>query len=117
MRFIHFTIVVCVLSFSLHNGSCGFIRDAIKQAVHTTFGVIKDIPNRIPTPNEIFEFGKNALIGLPLELTFNVIHEFCKYSPYTVQFSSVHSLSNFVREQMLIISPSTNIQSVIFVLW
>lgn len=83
MRSIHFTIVVCVLSFSLHTGSCGFIPNFLRQAIHTTVGVIKDIPKRIPTPSEIFEFGKTVLIGLPSELTFNVIHELCKYSHYT----------------------------------
>lgn len=80
MRFIRFAIFFCILSFSFQNGSSGFIGDAIQQGFHTAFGVIKDIPNRIPTPSEVFEFGKNILIGLPMELTINVIHEFCKES-------------------------------------
>lgn len=88
MRLIHFTIFICVLSFSIQNGSCGFIIDAIRQGVHTALGFIKDIPNKIPTPTEVFEFGKNILIGIPAELTINVIHEFCKYSHRPSQFNS-----------------------------
>lgn len=82
MRFIHFTIVVCVLSFSIQSGSGGFLLDAFRQGFQTTVGFIKDIPNRIPTPNEVFEFGKNVLIGFPLELSISVVHEFCKYLQY-----------------------------------
>lgn len=78
MRFIHFTIVVCILSFSSQHVSCGFLGDAIRQGINTAVGFIKDIPNRIPTANEVFEFGKNILIGIPSEITINVIHEFCK---------------------------------------
>lgn len=78
MRFIHFTIVVCILPFSFQNGSCSFIGDAFRQGFNTAIGFIKDIPKKIPTPTEIFDFGKNILIGLPGELTINVIHEFCE---------------------------------------
>lgn len=78
MRFIHFTIFVCVLSFSFQNGSCGFFGDAIRQGINTAVGFIKDIPNRIPTASEVFEYGKNILIGLPSELTIKIVHEFCK---------------------------------------
>lgn len=91
MRFIQSAIFVCIIAFSFQNGSCGFIGDAFQQGIHTAFGFIKDIPNRIPTPNEVFEFGKNILIGLPMELTINVIHEFCKCP-----------LHNFIIDQMRI---------------
>lgn len=109
MRLVHFIFVVCVLSFSIQSGSCSYIFDILQQAIHTkigiipalialllnatvglyslytsfliqNLGVIKDLPKRIPTLSEIFEFGKNALIGLPFEVVINVIHEFCKCS-------------------------------------
>lgn len=80
MRLIHFAIFVCALSFSVQNGSCGYIFDMLEQAIHTKIGVIKDLPKRIPTISEIFEFGKNAVLGLPFEIVANVIHEFCKYN-------------------------------------
>lgn len=80
MRFIRFAIFVCIFSISFQNGSCSFIGDAIQQGFHTALGFIKDIPHKIPTPHEVFEFGKNVLFGLPMELTINVVHEFCKYS-------------------------------------
>lgn len=87
MRSIHFTIAVCVLSIFVHSGSCGFFGDVIRQGLRTTLGIVRDIPNRIPSPNKLFEMTKNALIGVPLELTFDVIHEFCKYSTaYTHTF-------------------------------
>lgn len=79
MRFIHFAIVICILSISFQNVSCGFFGDAIRQGISTAVGFFKDLPNRIPTPNEIFEYGKNILIGIPSEITINIIHEFCKY--------------------------------------
>lgn len=85
MRLIHFTIVLCVLSFSLHDGSCSLIGDLIRQGIHTAAGAIKSIPKLIPTPKEIFELGKNALIGLPLELALNVFNEVCKFN--SVQFT------------------------------
>lgn len=93
MRLIHFTIFVCIFSFSLQSGSCWFLGDAIRQGFHTTIGFIKDLPNRIPTPNEVFEFGKNVLIGIPLELTINVVHEFCKYISLSVYLSFFLCLS------------------------
>lgn len=80
MRFIHFIIFVCALSFSIQNGSCNYIFDMLEQAIHTKIGVIKDLPKRIPTLSEIFEFGKNILLGVPLEIMVNIIHEFCKLS-------------------------------------
>lgn len=86
MRFVSFAFVLCVVGFSLQSCSCGFILDAlhaaklnIQQGFHTTIGVAKDLPKRFPTPNEVYEFGKNVVIGLPLELTFDVIHQFCEY--------------------------------------
>lgn len=79
MRLIHFAIFVCALSFSVQNGSCSYVLDMLEQAINTKIGVIKDIPKRIPGLKDIFEFGKNLLIGLPFEIIVNIIHEFCKY--------------------------------------
>lgn len=93
MRFVHFTIFVCALSFSIQSGSSSYILDVLQQAINTKVGVIKDLPKRIPTLGEIFEFGKNALFGFPLELVVNVIHEFCKYS--------VCSSFNSIKKHML----------------
>lgn len=110
MRFINFTIGACILSFFLHSGSCGYIGDALQQGVRATYSIIKGIPNRIPKPNEVFEFGKNVVLGFPLELTFSAIHEFCKYAPHTIQnihVNPVHSLFNSIGKLALIISPST----------
>ena len=84
MRFIHFTVFICAFSLSLQDGSCSYILDALQHTLNVKLGLIKDIPNRIPTPSEIFEFGKNALIGFPMEVIINIIHEFCKYSQFTV---------------------------------
>lgn len=87
MRFFHFTIILCIFSFSLQSGSCGFLGDAIRQGFQTTIGFIKDLPKRIPTPNDVFELGKNVLIGFPLELTIGVVHEVCKYSTFALSLS------------------------------
>lgn len=78
MRFIHFVIFVCALSFTVQNGSCNYILDMLEQAIHTKIGVIKDLPKRIPTLGDIFEATKNILLGCPLEILINIIHEFCK---------------------------------------
>lgn len=79
MRFIHLVIFVGALSFTVQNGSGSYVLDMLEQAINTKIGVIKDIPNRIPGLSDIFEFGKNILIGLPFEIIVNIIHEFCEY--------------------------------------
>lgn len=80
MRIIHSIIFVYILSISIHNSSCSFVGDVIRQGIHTAAGVIKYIPKLILSPSEVFEIAKNIMIGLPLELTFGVFHEVCKYS-------------------------------------
>lgn len=79
MKSIRFSILACILSIIIHDTSCNLFGDVIQHGFRTTLGIVKHIPHQIPSPNNMFEMTKNALIGLPLELTFDVIHEFCKY--------------------------------------
>lgn len=40
-------------------------------------GIVKQIPQSIPTPQNILSFGKNMLAGVPVQLGFEVINQAC----------------------------------------
>lgn len=53
--------------------------DIINSAADTGRGLALNLDNVIPTPDEFFNFGKNLLVGYPIERAFTAINTFCKY--------------------------------------
>lgn len=79
MRIFTFTVIACILLYKSQGGSAGVIGDTLGQITKASFGVLKSIPHAIPTPNEFFELGKNAILGFPSTVVFDMINNFCKY--------------------------------------
>lgn len=52
--------------------------DIINSAADTGRGLALNLDNVIPTPDEFFNFGKNLLVGYPIERAFTAINTFCK---------------------------------------
>lgn len=52
--------------------------DIINSATDTGRGLALNFDNVIPTPDEFFNFGKNLLVGYPIERAFTAINTFCK---------------------------------------
>lgn len=52
--------------------------DIINSAGDTGRGLALNLDNVIPTPDEFFNFGKNLLVGYPIERAFTAINTFCK---------------------------------------
>lgn len=53
--------------------------DIINSAADTGRGLALNLDNAIPTPDEFFNFGKNFLVGYPVERAFTAINTICKY--------------------------------------
>lgn len=80
-------IVYCltVLLIISHGGHCLDVGlgDVVSSIVATATGVIASIPRSIPTLEDFFDFGKNAFIGLPYQIAFAAINEFCKFEHFS----------------------------------
>lgn len=79
MRVFKFIVFVCILLCESRSGSASLIGDAIGQISKSSVGILKQIPRSIPTPNEFFELSKNAILGYPSTVVFDLINNFCKY--------------------------------------
>lgn len=66
---------------AIENGRSNRFRlgDIINSASDTGRGLALNFDNVIPTPDEFFNFGKNILVGYPIERAFTAINAFCKY--------------------------------------
>lgn len=53
--------------------------DIFKLGAKTGEGLIKKVPDLIPTPENVFNVGKQTLIGLPFELLLSTIDKICEY--------------------------------------
>jgi hypothetical protein len=54
------------------------ILDHIDAGVNIAGAVAKKIPDIIPTPDEILEFGKQSIAGLPFEVAASAINKLCE---------------------------------------
>jgi hypothetical protein len=54
------------------------ILDHIDAGVNIAGAVAKKIPDIIPTPEEILEFGKQSIAGLPFEVAASAINKLCE---------------------------------------
>lgn len=69
---------IFILLFTLNAiSSVSVLKDVSRSAVSVTKGVIGKIPEVIPSPEDIFQAGKNLIAGYPFEKAFDVINTFC----------------------------------------
>lgn len=52
--------------------------DVAKLAGNVAKGVVEKIPDLIPTPENLYNIGKQTLVGLPFELLIAGIDKLCK---------------------------------------
>lgn len=76
-----------LLVHNIHCLSFG-IKDVGKSVVNTGVGVLSKVPDAIPTPEALFQSGKNIIAGYPFDVAFKLINTFCKW-----HFSSSRSHS------------------------
>lgn len=77
--FIVFTIFLLISFPKSNDGSNRFnIFDIASELIDATKGAIESLPLTIPKPDEFFELGKNALFGIPYQVAFELINQFCE---------------------------------------
>lgn len=70
-------IILCLL-LSNEVVSANVITNVFKSVKDTATGIVKKIPNSIPSVETIFAASKNVLVGYPFRLIFKTINLFCK---------------------------------------
>lgn len=74
-------LVFILLIFRLHAPSESLkITDLGKSALDIATGVIEKIPDSIPSPENLFQFGKNVLAGYPFEMVRSSKLNFFKFN-------------------------------------
>lgn len=68
-----------LLAHQVHCLSFG-IPDVAKSGVDTGVGMIKKVPDVLPSPNTLFQASKNVVAGYPFDVAFKVINAFCRWS-------------------------------------
>ena len=76
MKFYTALLCVCILGQASFLNAINIL-NAIDSAKNVATGVVKDIPNVIPTPNAIFDAGKQVLAGYPFEIVSSAINKIC----------------------------------------
>lgn len=71
--------IVCS-AFWAHNvhGLSFGVKDLGKSVIDTGIGIAKKVPDIIPTPDALFQAGKNVVAGYPFDIAFKIINTFCK---------------------------------------
>lgn len=70
-------IILCLL-LSNEVVSANVIKNVFKSVKDTATGVVKKIPNSIPSVETIFSASKNLIVGYPFKALFKTINLFCK---------------------------------------
>ncbi|XP_067639515.1 vitellogenin-1-like [Eurosta solidaginis] len=80
-RFYTLVLTVTLLFGDCHSASFQEIGQGIadvgKSAKDVSIGVAKDVINSIPSPQQIFESSKNALLAFPIEVIFSAVNQLC----------------------------------------
>lgn len=53
------------------------VKDIVKSSADATVGNLKKISDIIPSPDVVFQSGKNLLLGLPFQEALSVVNKFC----------------------------------------
>lgn len=67
------------LLFISHDGYCQetTLTGMLEEITQATTGFLGSLPNAIPTPEQFFTLSKNAIIGLPYQVAYTLINQFC----------------------------------------
>jgi hypothetical protein len=79
-----------------YHGVGRLIVDGMNSGVNIGTAVAKQIGDIIPTPSEIFDFGKQTLLGLPLEVVVGAIKQICELAYLVSDACSDVHISRFV---------------------
>lgn len=72
-------ILICSLVFMFHTGTRSFdLKDIGKSAGDVAKGIVDKLPDVIPSPEDIFQGGKNLIAGYPVQSIFSAINSFCE---------------------------------------
>ncbi|XP_004535359.1 vitellogenin-1 [Ceratitis capitata] len=82
LRHVHVTkialiLILCVVGARAQGGLLRGITDVGKSLSDITTGVAKDVGKLIPTPEGVFEAGKNVVAGYPFELISSAVNQIC----------------------------------------
>lgn len=71
-------LVLCIIVYLTTSVSCiGKIKDILTGGVEIGRGVGSKIPDLIPSPETLFQSGKEVLLGYPFEMGATAINKFC----------------------------------------
>jgi hypothetical protein len=81
-------VIYCLATTAIHQcdalpglGSlAGKVADVGKLSGRAGVGIVKKIPDLIPTPENLYQVSKQTLIGLPFELLLSGIDKLCKFA-------------------------------------
>lgn len=72
-------ILLFLLVFKFYSETSSFdLTDIAKSAGDVAKGIAEKIPDVIPSPEDIFQGGKNLIAGYPFQAVFSAINQFCK---------------------------------------
>lgn len=74
MKLFLILLVVCKFSMPIESFN---LQDIGKSATDVAKGVIEKIPDAIPSPEDLFQAGKNLIAGYPFEQVCNLSFFFC----------------------------------------
>lgn len=71
--------IVCSVLIA-HNVQClqFGIKDIGTSVLNTGVGIVSKVPDVLPSPEALFQAGKNVVAGYPFDVAFKVINTFCK---------------------------------------
>lgn len=78
-------IAVLAVGIGLASTSGGFLgkgKDIIGSGVNIATGVAKAVPDYL-SPKQIFDLGKQSLLGYPVEVVASAINTICEYFFFT----------------------------------
>lgn len=77
MKLLYSLVLIGILSQNL-KVQAGLISDIISSGGTIVEGLIKEFPNLIPTPEELFQLPIQVLVGLPETALVGAINQLCK---------------------------------------
>lgn len=77
MRLVTSFGILAIFLWSPTNGET-ILGDILGSAVNIAAGVVKTVPKYLE-PKQIFDLGKQSLLGYPIELIANAINIICEY--------------------------------------
>lgn len=72
--------IVLVIPLTMHSVNCdATIFDVSRELIRSAVNVLPNITQIIPTPTAFFELSKNAILGFPFQIAFDLFNIYCEY--------------------------------------